>query len=105
MRKCEEPGFQNMKRPRKIDDKSLEYSFCAGKATWYNGLHSVYEECKVAMYTGILPNEGSFYEQDSIFVEAFPAFVHRWKERNYGRIWEDVKDFVEPILKSFGTKK
>lgn len=104
-RKCEDEGFDNLKKPRKIDDASLEYTFCPAKATWYEGLNKLYEECKLAMHTGILPNTGSFDEQDSLFVEAFPAFVDRWKERNYKRIWDDVRDFVEPILKAFAGKK
>lgn len=105
-RKCRNSGFTNFSKLRKIDDYSLQYTFCPGKATWYEEITELFQQCRVAMETGIMPNRGSFEDQSAIFVEVFPAFVERWKDRNYYRVWADVKDFTKVVLEAvFGTKK
>ena len=104
-RRCEEPGFDNLKKPRKVDDRSLEYRFCPGKATWYPEIYELFYQCRVALETGIMPNRGSFIEQDEMFVDVFPFFVDRWKERFYGRIWKDTQEYVKSILEALFKKK
>lgn len=93
------------KKPKKIDDASLSYSYCPGKATWYPEIAELFEQCRVTLDAGILPKDGNYLDQDELFVEVFPFFVRRWKERNYDKIWSDVRDFVVPILEGFAGKK
>lgn len=58
------------------------------------------------METGILPEKGSFEQQSEMFVDVFPEFVQRWKERNYNRIWQDTREFTKVVLESiFGKNK
>lgn len=92
-------------KPRKIDDNSLQYSFCPGKATWYEEIAELFEQCRVALETGILPNSGSLDEQDELFVEVFPYFVQRWKERQYYRLWSDVRTYVGGLIEGLLGKK
>lgn len=84
------------------------YTFCPAKATWYPEVVQTYRECKLAFYTGILPKEGSFHDQSEMFVDCFPAFVDHYTERKYGRVWQDVNNFANEILKTvrkwFGGK-
>lgn len=104
-RKCQEPGFDNLKKPRKMDDFSLEYSFCPGKATWYSEIIGMFEKCRVTFETGLLPREGSFEEQDEMFTDVFYAFVERWSSRRYNRIWMDVREYTKVVLESVFGKK
>lgn len=87
----------------------MKYTFCPGKATWYPEMLALFDELVLAYHTGIFPDSGSFYEQDELFVECFPQFYLSFKERNYGRVWSDVVEFSEHILKAvakmFGGKK
>ena len=104
-RKCQSPGFDNLRKPRKVDDFGLAFSFCPGKATWYPEIAELFLQCRVTLETGILPEGGSFAEQSESFVEVFPDFVLRWKERTYNRIWQDTRDFTKSVLESiFGNK-
>lgn len=57
------------------------------------------------METGILPNEGSLQDQTDSFCEVFYPFVDRWKARTYAKVWGDVTDYVERVLKSLFGKK
>lgn len=105
-RKCQSPGFQNLKNPRRVDESGLEFYFCPGKATWYEEISDLFKQCRVAMETGILPEKGSFEQQSEMFVDVFPDFVQRWKERNYNRIWQDTREFTKVVLESiFGKNK
>ncbi len=105
-RRCQEPGFENLKKPRRIDNYSLEYGFCPGKATWYEEAAELFEQCRVALETGIMPSSGSLSDQDALFYEVFPFFVMRWRERAYHRVWADVREFTKEVLEGiFGKKK
>ncbi len=96
----------NLKRVMSVDAAGLKYGFCPGKATWYVDIYNLYYQCRIALETGILPHEGSLQDQDETFCEVFPLFVDRWKERTYGRVWEDTRQYVEAVLKAvLGTKK
>lgn len=88
-----------------VDDEGLGFKFCPGKATWYEEVHDLYGACRVALEAGILPRDGSLEEQEATFVDVFPAFVDRWRERNYDRVWRDVKDFTRDVLKQVLGKK
>jgi len=105
-RRCQSPGFENLRKPRKVDDYGLEFTFCAGKATWYEEIADLFAECRVALETGILPNKGSFQDQSEMFVAVFPEFVQRWKERSYNRVWQDTREFTKAVLETvFGKGK
>jgi hypothetical protein len=104
-RKCESEGFENLRKPRRVDNQSLEYYFCAGKATWYEEISELFLQCRTTMETGILPRKGSLEEQDETFYEVFPFFVQRWKDRQYARIWQDVRDFTKVVLEGIFGKK
>ena len=79
---------------------SWEYSFCPGKATWYVEVAELFEQCRVAMVTGIMPRGPRMDDQDALFAEAFPVFIERWTERNYQRVWADVGEFTNSVLKA-----
>lgn len=99
-RRCGEEGFNNVKKPFSLDEVGMKFNFCPGKATWFVDIVDLYESCRVAMETGILPERGTLGEQDELFVEVFPTFVDRWKTRTYQKIWADVGDFANIVLKS-----
>jgi hypothetical protein len=89
--------------PLKAD---IPLNFCPAKATWYPEIAELFNQSRVALETGILPREGSFCDQDELFYEVFPFFVERWKEKTYGRMWEDIQDFTLTVVKGiFGGKK
>jgi hypothetical protein len=105
-RNCQEPGFNNLKKARKIDNTSLEYAFCPGKATWFEEIQQVFEQCRVAFETGLLPKEGSLEDQDEMFAEVFYSFVEHWTAKRYASIWGDIREYTKVILKSiFGDGK
>jgi hypothetical protein len=110
-RKCGEDTFDvtlppHNRRPFEIDKGSLSYPFCPGKATWYAEYAELFEQCRVALEAGIMPKAGSLEDQDDLFVEAFPAFVERWRERSYQRMWRDVVEHTQKTLEAiFGKKK
>jgi hypothetical protein len=87
-----------------VDDFSLSYSFCPGKATWYEDIAEVFDQCRIALETGILPSKGSLNDQSEMFCEAFPIFLARWKERQYNRIWTDVRDYTKQVLEALFPK-
>jgi hypothetical protein len=102
-RKCAEKGFRNAKTARfRVDERGQKYTFCPGKATWFERTARVYQECYFAFHTGILPKEGHFQDQDELFVEAYPAFVHHYTQRKYGRVWQDVNEFASEVFKAIG---
>jgi hypothetical protein len=103
--KCQEPGFENLKIPKKIESSGESYSFCPGKATWYPEISEVFEQCRVAMDTGIMPKQGSLEDQDEMFFECFPMFVTKWKDRTYQKIWADVQSFTKTVLEAIFPKK
>ena len=104
-RRCRDPGFENLRKPRAIGQGSLSYPFCPGKATWNPELPAVLEQCRVALEAGILPEEGNFSAQSALFVEVFPTFVERWRERTYQKIWGDVRAFSKAVLEAVFGKK
>jgi hypothetical protein len=53
------------------------------------------------MEIGVFPEPGTFQDQSEEFCAALPAFIDRWKQRSYVRIWEDVHSFVSQIIKAF----
>jgi hypothetical protein len=100
-RKCENPGFVHSKTARfKVDDHSKKYMFCPGKATWYERTVLTYQQCVFALETGILPKDGHFEVQEEFFNDAYPAFVHHYNERKYGRVWQDVNEFTTHVFKA-----
>jgi len=67
---------------------------------------NLFKQCRIAMETGILPDEGDFLSQDHCFVEVFFDFISHWKYRQYQTWWDDVKIFTKTVLESiFGKKK
>ena len=89
-----------------MDDYGLEYYFCPGKATWYDEIAELFGQCRMALETGIMPNKGSFQDQSAMFVEVFPEFVQRWKERSYNKVWHDTREFTKAVLEAvFGKSK
>lgn len=87
-----------------MDELSYKYQFCPGKATWYAEVAELFEMCLMSMRTGILPKDGSFLDQDELFVEVFPFFVQRWNERAYYRVWSDVRSYVTDTANSIMGK-
>lgn len=101
-RRCQEPGFTQLeKRPRTIDDFSLKYEFCPGKATWYEEIAQLFQQCRVALETGILPKAGALEDQDELFTDVFYTFVERWRSRQYTLMRKDTADMAEVFVKSF----
>jgi len=104
-RRCHNEGFENWKHPKfKIGSGKNVYRFCPGKATWFDEIADVYEQCFVTMHTGLLPRAGALEDQDDTFVEVLPSFLERWKARHYGSVWSDVTSYVSALIKAF-TKK
>lgn len=106
-RRCGERGFENLSRkPMKVGEGSLAYPFCPGKATWYAEITELFEPCRVALETGIMPKRGSMEDQPELFVTVFPVFLERWRDRHYQRVWQDVWHAVKTVLNSvFGKGK
>jgi len=105
-RRCEEKGFKNLSKPMKVAPLGDSYDFCPGKATWYPEIAELFQSCRVALETGILPKAGSLEDQDESFAEVFPLFIEKWKDATYRMIWSDVSEFTEKVLTSiFGKKK
>jgi hypothetical protein len=88
-----------------VDSAGLTYHFCPGKASWFPEIQELFEQCRVAYYTGITPRAGGLEDQRDLFAEVFPAFVERWRERVYNRIWADTTEYVEAVLKAIFGKK
>ena len=103
-RHCEEPGLRNLKRTIRVDDKSLAYTFCPGKATWYPEIAQLYLSCRIAQATGIMPREGGLDRQSAAFPDALHQFIERWQERMYGRVWGDIGTFVGKVISSFSKR-
>lgn len=105
-RRCQEPGFEALShRPRWVDAEGPKYNFCPGKATWYEEIAILFEQCRVALETGILPKAGALEDQDELFNEVFYTFVERWRTRQYRLLWKDISEMAEAILKAFSGKK
>jgi len=102
VRCCGEPGFSNLKKPKKVDSHGMEFDFCPGKATWYPVIVVLFEELLVAYHTGLLPKEGTVGDQEDIFTECFPTFVDRWQYRSYYRVWTDVDECIPKVLEAIG---
>lgn len=86
-----------------MDKAANEYNFCPGKATWYLEFAELFEDCRVACETGILPKKGALDEQDALFVEVFATFVDRWKYRFYQQAWMDGASMAEAVLKAIAS--
>ena len=104
VRKCEAPGFSNLRSPLTVDKAGLSYLFCPGKATHYPEIIELFDSCRVAYTTGIMPKAGGLEDQDGIFTEVFPAFTERWRERMYNRWWGDISEFTNNVLKAIFGK-
>lgn len=52
-----------------------------------------------------MPISGCFEDQHHLFVDTFPVFVEKWRERNYQKVWNDVSDFTQSTLKAVFGKK
>lgn len=104
-RRCAENGFDNLKRAPRIDQLSLDYTFCPGKATWSDEIQELFVACRASLESGILPGEGPLQNQSAVFVEVWPHFVIRWRERFYGKVWQDVRSFAEGMLTGLFGKK
>lgn len=101
-RKCKEEGFNNLKRGRKLDDYSIEVNFCPAKATWYPRIVNLFEQCRVSLESGFLPDSGGLKDQSDLFMEVYPFFIERWRHRTYYKVWQDVIEFTPSILSAFG---
>lgn len=99
-RKCQEPGFQNLRGAMPVSKGGQKYSFCPGKSTWYEHIAELYDQCLVACETGILPKEGGISDQDEQFAGVFPFFIERWRDKRYQRVWSDVSEFTNDVLKT-----
>jgi hypothetical protein len=99
-RKCQEDGFHNLQRGRRVDDNGILIKYCPGKATWYPAILKLFEECRFAYQTGILPRDGTYREQSMLFCEVYPHFVAHWESRRYLRTWSDVFEFTPKVLEA-----
>lgn len=105
-RKCEEPGFQNFKKGGlSITKGGPQYPFCPGKARKETWALELFDLCRLAVQTGIMPNAGGLDDQDALFAEVFPVFAANWKEYTYRDIWKDVAKFTADTLKAVLGKK
>lgn len=103
-RKCADPGWDNLKSPMSVGDASRAYTFCPGKATWSAHAAELFEQCRVTLETGIMPKGPNLDDQDAYFAACLPAFVERWRERSYRRMWDDIGDFTSSVLKALFPK-
>lgn len=107
-RRCKDDGFNNLAKPKSIDDAGLKLTFCPGKATWYPEIVEAFAQCFIAYKSGILPKPGGIEDQSPIFSEVFYTFVERYEARRYVKVWKDVGEFahsvLEAIAKMFGGK-
>ena len=108
-RKCEEPYYEDYQKPLpkalSVGKQGQKYFFCPGKARQHPEIEDIFSVCRMSMETGILPSEGFLEDQNELFVEVFPIFVHYWKDRSYLKVWDDVHEFVDRVLKAIFGKK
>jgi len=107
--KCGESGYENLKKPMKVDLLGGSYRFCPGKATWSLTMAQAFIDCRVALEAGIFPVSGSLDQQPQVFADCFYDFMDHWKHRNYARTMKDAgtmaHGFIEMIFKSLAGKK
>lgn len=103
--KCALDDFDVLTKPVEIEKGWGGYTFCPGKATWFEHAGKIYEDCRIALETGILPREGSLEDQDTDFTDVFPGFVTHWRDRQYERIWDDIRSFTRSTLEAVLGKK
>jgi hypothetical protein len=107
-RKCLHDGFDNSKILKQTDIYGLKVPFCPGKATWFEAARKLFDDCRVAMLTGLLPRAGGLEDQDAKFADVFPFFIERWQYRQKIKLWSDINDFTgrifEAVGKMFGSK-
>jgi len=99
-RKCFKHGFDNLKKPRKMNKESLALTFCHGKATWFEEPAKIFKECYIAMQTGILPKSGSLEDQSDIFCHVFFDFVDYYKQKEKKNTWDFVIEIVQNSLEA-----
>jgi hypothetical protein len=68
----------------------------------YPEVAEMFEQCMLTLHTGVLPRAGDFMAQDALFVECLPAFVERWHDRKYNRVWQDVMAVLPKTLEALG---
>lgn len=105
-RKCETDGYNHNKaKGYKVDDYSLSYSFCPGKATWSSRIALLFTQCKQAYFIGEYPKPGRLEDQDAWFASVYPTFVERWEERKFYRGWSLFSKigpkYAENLIKGF----
>lgn len=106
VRKCKDEGFDNVKGIGiSINKRGIKFPFCPGKATWYPEIVELFDSCRVAVQTGIMPLRGALADQSYEFYDVFPTFVDLWKKRTYQSIWDDVIDHTEAVLVKTGLVK
>jgi hypothetical protein len=107
-RNCQEDGFENLKILKQTDEHGIKVNFCPGKATWFESMLRLFNDCKVAIHTGLLPKSGGLENQSALFTDTFSFFVERWVYRSKIRLWTDIHEFTgkvfESIGKMFGSK-
>lgn len=87
-----------------IGPGSWSYPFCPGKATWGQDTADLFDACRVALETGILPVGSNLEDQDAHFTAALPVFIDRWRERAYQRTWTDASEYLSMLLASLFKK-
>lgn len=95
--KCEESGFNNC-RPMAVDTEGVKRPFCPGKSKWYPELQRTFDECLVALETGVMPKPGGIEDQDELFGECFSSFIKAYNWRRYNKVWKDVTEYGTKIL-------
>jgi hypothetical protein len=105
--KCQKPGFQNVRKMR-VDLLGGEYTFCPGKATWYDQIALTFVDCRIALEAGIFPSPGSLQDQPEMFADVFYDFMDHWNHRKYSRTLKDAglmaAAFIEQIFKGLSGK-
>ena len=89
-------------KPIRVDKFGSKYPFCPGKATWFPELQTVFDQCLVAMETGILPGPGGLDDQPEMFSNSLSTFIEKYSWRRYGRVWQDVNEVIPKVLEAVG---
>lgn len=87
---------------KQVDEFGIKVNFCPGKATWYEEIMVLYNQCYVALKTGIMPVSGSIENQPVNFAETISFFIEHWELRSKIRLWSDINEFASKIFEVIG---